>query len=50
MLYLVAIATTFWVKWIALAIYVGVALLWLIPDRRIEHVVLRDGAPDATKP
>jgi uncharacterized membrane protein len=49
-LYIVAIATTFWVKWIALAIYVVVALLWLIPDRRIEHVVLRDGARDATKP
>jgi uncharacterized membrane protein len=49
-LYVIAIATTFWAKWIALAIYVFVALLWLIPDRRIEHVVQREGVPDANKP
>ena len=36
-LYLVAIAASFWVEWIALAMYVFVALLWLIPDRRIER-------------
>jgi len=36
-LYLVAIAASFWVEWIALALYVLVALLWLIPDRRIEQ-------------
>jgi hypothetical protein len=26
-------------QWIALAIYVGVALAWLIPDSRIERVI-----------
>jgi hypothetical protein len=26
-------------QWIALAIYVGVAMLWLIPDSRIERVI-----------
>ena len=36
-LYLVAIGASFWVQWIALALYVLVALLWLIPDRRIER-------------
>ena len=35
--YIVAIASTFGVKWVAQAIYVAVALIWLIPDRRIER-------------
>ena len=38
-LYAVAILSTFWWKWIALGLYVVVALMWLIPDRRIEHVL-----------
>jgi hypothetical protein len=24
--------------WISIAIYVMVAVMWLVPDRRIEHV------------
>jgi uncharacterized membrane protein len=40
-LYMIAIAVTFWLPWVAQAIYVSVALLWLVPDRRIEHA-LRD--------
>jgi uncharacterized membrane protein len=40
LLYVVAIASTFFSKWIAQAIYVLVALLWLIPDRRIENALL----------
>ncbi|MFC5579234.1 TMEM175 family protein [Lysobacter niabensis] len=39
LLYLVAIVSTFWVPWVAQAIYVAVALLWLVPDRRIEHAL-----------
>jgi uncharacterized membrane protein len=42
-LYALAILFAFWWDWISLTIYVVVALLWLIPDRRIEHV-LRSGA------
>lgn len=38
-LYVVAIPLSFAVPWIAIAIYVLVALVWLIPDRRIERVV-----------
>jgi len=38
-LYLVAIAATFWSSWIAEAVYVLVALIWLVPDRRIENAV-----------
>ena len=38
-LYAVGIAASFFRPWIAGCIYVGVALMWLIPDRRIEKVV-----------
>ena len=37
--YLLAIVSTFWVKWIAQALYVLIALIWLIPDRRIERAM-----------
>lgn len=36
-LYLTAIPLAFVNRWIALALYVVVALIWLIPDRRIER-------------
>jgi len=35
--YLAAIPAAFWHTGISLALYVGVALLWLVPDRRIER-------------
>ena len=38
-LYLIAIPSAFLHRWIAQAIYVGVALVWLIPDRRIERML-----------
>jgi uncharacterized membrane protein len=38
-LYAIAIPMAFWSHWIAQAIYVFVALIWLIPDRRIENAV-----------
>lgn len=38
-LYLIAIAAAFWSQWIAQSLYVLVALLWLIPDRRIEKAL-----------
>jgi uncharacterized membrane protein len=41
LLYLTAIALSFVAPWAAQAIYVGVALMWLIPDRRIERVLRR---------
>lgn len=40
-LYVIAIGATFWSTWPALAIYVLVALIWLIPDRRIERLFER---------
>jgi uncharacterized membrane protein len=39
LLYLAAIPLAFVSPWIALALYVFVALIWLVPDRRIESAV-----------
>ncbi|HTJ05879.1 MAG TPA: TMEM175 family protein [Caldimonas sp.] len=38
-LYLIAIGAAFYAPWIAQAIYVVVALTWLVPDRRIERAL-----------
>ena len=40
-LYFLAIPLAFLSSWISSAIYVSVALLWLIPDRRIERVLAK---------
>jgi uncharacterized membrane protein len=40
LLYGTAIAASFWTHWVALGIYALVALVWLVPDRRIERVLL----------
>jgi uncharacterized membrane protein len=37
--YIVAIAASFLAHWVAQALYVIAALLWLVPDRRIERAV-----------
>ena len=37
--YLCAIPLAFVRPWIALALYVAIALIWFIPDRRIESIV-----------
>ncbi|HEY0046715.1 MAG TPA: TMEM175 family protein [Flavobacterium sp.] len=36
-LYLIAIGAAFYKEWISAALYIVVALIWLIPDRRIEE-------------
>jgi uncharacterized membrane protein len=38
-LYFAASVLAFFVPWVAQAIYVFVALMWLIPDRRIERAL-----------
>jgi uncharacterized membrane protein len=35
-IYVLAIALSFALRWVSLALYVLVALIWLVPDRRIE--------------
>lgn len=39
LLYVIAIISTFFQQWIAQALYVLVALIWLLPDPRIERTV-----------
>ena len=41
-LYVLAIAATWFSSWVAEAIFVAAALIWLIPDRRIENVLPRN--------
>jgi hypothetical protein len=41
-LYAIAIPAAFVRSWIADVIYVAVALMWLVPDRRIERVMARE--------
>lgn len=38
-LYILAVILAFWFPWLAQGIYTAVALMWLIPDRRIENVM-----------
>jgi uncharacterized membrane protein len=41
-LYVAAISLAFVSRWLAIAIYIAVALMWLVPDRRIERVMVND--------
>ena len=41
-MYLCAIVSTFFALWLAQVIYVAVAVLWLVPDRRIERSLQHD--------
>lgn len=43
-LYFLAIVLTFFNEWIAEAIYIGVALMWLLPDPRIERALRETGS------
>ncbi len=45
-LYAVAIPSAYFYQWIAGGIYVLVALIWLIPDRRIERALLSERESD----
>ena len=38
-LYLLGIGSTFVNRWLGVAFYIAVALMWLVPDRRMEQVV-----------
>jgi len=42
--YAVAIPLAFAARWLAIAVYVGVVMVWLIPDRRIERMLETRGA------
>jgi uncharacterized membrane protein len=38
-IYLAAIVCSSWWVWLAQALYVAVALMWLVPDKRIERAL-----------
>ena len=38
-IYVAAIACACWRPWLACALYVAVAIIWLVPDRRIERMI-----------
>jgi uncharacterized membrane protein len=40
-IYLAGIVSTFFWPWVALALYFSMALVWLVPDRRIETIYSR---------
>jgi uncharacterized membrane protein len=42
-LYVVAIASALLSRWISLALYVTVALMWLVPDRRLAPLARTEG-------
>jgi uncharacterized membrane protein len=44
-LYLTAIGLSFVNRWLAMAVYVLVALIWLVPDRRVERTIALTGGP-----
>ena len=47
-LYILGIGLTFVNRWLGLAVYVIVALMWLVPDRRVErHLASQDHHPGA---
>ena len=47
MFYGAGVPLAFVSRWIALALYVTVAIIWLVPDTRIERILLNENAPQA---
>jgi uncharacterized membrane protein len=39
-IYLGALACSFVVPWVSIALFVAVAIIWFIPDRRVERVIV----------
>jgi len=39
LIYLIAILTAFWCRWLSQGLYVLIAVIWLVPDRRIENAL-----------
>jgi uncharacterized membrane protein len=49
-MYAIAIPATFVSEWISGALYVAVALIWLVPDRRIERALAETRAAGGATP
>ncbi len=41
-LYAIAIGLAFWSRWVSIGLYVLVALVWLVPDQRVENALLSE--------
>jgi uncharacterized membrane protein len=48
-LYLAGIALAWFAAWLGFLVYVGVAVMWLIPDRRIERKVVEEEREEASR-
>lgn len=46
-LYAAAIPLAFVAPWLACALYVSVAIMWLVPDRRLERALVEGSARSA---
>jgi len=44
-IYAIAVALSFVSSWIAFGLYVSVALMWLVPDQRIERELAKNRRP-----
>jgi uncharacterized membrane protein len=42
-IYIIAIGAAFWREWVAGVLYAVVALIWLVPDSRIERALAAEG-------
>lgn len=42
-IYLIGIALAFVSPWVGVALYTAVALMWVVPDKRIERILTRGG-------
>jgi uncharacterized membrane protein len=49
LLYLAGIAAAFRAPWLSQCLYVLVAAMWLVPDRRIEHVLRGANQPNEAR-
>lgn len=45
-IYIVAIAVGFWSGWGALILYGVIAVIWIVPDRRIEKRIVSAAKPN----
>lgn len=50
LLYATGIGLSFVNRWLAVAVYAGVALMWLIPDRRLERTITGQPGPGQAGP
>jgi uncharacterized membrane protein len=44
LLYIIAVPMAFASPWVSITIYIIVALMWLVPDKRIEHTLVHQGS------